>query len=113
MMGASALQNFYRSVHFVRRIGPGQFPSAEAMQAGHRLEAAQEMAVGLRWHDLRKRGSGCQGYGAGSACMPHSSNILPTFFQSSSKPKCLVTRFVIIKMALVVTRITSNISSSL
>ena len=32
MMGASAVQDFYRSAHFVCRIGPGHFPSARAIQ---------------------------------------------------------------------------------
>ena len=32
MMGTSALQDFYRSAHFVCRIGPGHFPSARAIQ---------------------------------------------------------------------------------
>jgi len=44
--------------------------------------------------------------------LAHCSNIWPTFFQSSSNPKCLVTRFVTVKTALVVTRITSITSSS-
>ena len=32
MLGTSALQGFYRSVHFVCRTGPGHFPSAKAIQ---------------------------------------------------------------------------------
>jgi len=32
MMGQTAVQDFYRSVHFVCRIGPGHFPSARAIQ---------------------------------------------------------------------------------
>ena len=32
MMGTSALQGFYRSAHFVCRIGSGHFPSAKAIQ---------------------------------------------------------------------------------
>ena len=32
MMGQTAVQDFYRSVHFVCRIGPGHFPSAKAIQ---------------------------------------------------------------------------------
>jgi hypothetical protein len=31
MMGPSALQDFYRIVYFVCRIGPGHFPSARAI----------------------------------------------------------------------------------
>jgi hypothetical protein len=44
MMGASMLQDFYRSAHFVCRIGPGHFPGAKAIQE---LVAA--------WKQLRKR----------------------------------------------------------
>jgi hypothetical protein len=43
MMGTSMLQDFYRSAHFVCRIGPGHFPSAKAIQE---LVAA--------WKQLRK-----------------------------------------------------------
>ena len=43
MMGASMVQDFYRSAHFVCRIGPGHFPSAKAIQE---LVAA--------WKQLRK-----------------------------------------------------------
>jgi hypothetical protein len=32
MMGVSALQDFYRSAHFVCRIAPGHFPSAKTIQ---------------------------------------------------------------------------------
>jgi len=32
MMGVTAVQDFYRSAHFVCRIGPGHFPSARAIQ---------------------------------------------------------------------------------
>jgi hypothetical protein len=32
MMGMTAVQDFYRSAHFVCRIGPGHFPSARAIQ---------------------------------------------------------------------------------
>jgi hypothetical protein len=44
MMGVSALQGFYRSLHFVCRIGPGHFPSAKAIR---------ELVTG--WQQLRKR----------------------------------------------------------
>jgi hypothetical protein len=43
MMGTSMLQDFYRSAHFVCRIGPGHFPNAKAIQE---LVAA--------WKQLRK-----------------------------------------------------------
>lgn len=49
MMGTSALQGFYRSAHFVCRIGSGHFPNAGDSGAGRRLEAAREMAVAGRW----------------------------------------------------------------
>jgi hypothetical protein len=45
MMGTSALQDFYRSPRFVCRIGPGTPEREGDPGAGHRLEAAQEMAV--------------------------------------------------------------------
>jgi hypothetical protein len=32
MMSTTAVQDFYRSAHFVCRIGPGHFPSARAIQ---------------------------------------------------------------------------------
>lgn len=32
MMGVTAVQDFYRSAHFVCRIGPCHFPSARAIQ---------------------------------------------------------------------------------
>jgi hypothetical protein len=32
MMGQSAVQDFYRSAHFICRIGPAHFPSAKAIQ---------------------------------------------------------------------------------
>jgi hypothetical protein len=32
MMGVTAVQDFYRSAHFVCRIEPGHFPSARAIQ---------------------------------------------------------------------------------
>jgi hypothetical protein len=32
MMGQMAVPDFYRSVHFVCRIGPGHFPSARLIQ---------------------------------------------------------------------------------
>jgi hypothetical protein len=32
MMGQTAVQDFYRSAHFVCRLGPGHFPSARAIQ---------------------------------------------------------------------------------
>ena len=32
MMNVTAVQDFYRSAHFVCRIGPGHFPSARAIQ---------------------------------------------------------------------------------
>jgi hypothetical protein len=32
MMSVTAVQDFYRSAHFVCRIGPGHFPSARAIQ---------------------------------------------------------------------------------
>ena len=43
MMGTSALQDLYRSTHFVGWVGPGHFPSAKAIQE---LVAA--------WKQLRK-----------------------------------------------------------
>jgi hypothetical protein len=42
-MDPSTLQDFYRSAHYVCRIGPGLFPSAKAIQE---LSAA--------WKPLRK-----------------------------------------------------------
>jgi hypothetical protein len=32
MMSVTAVQDFYRSAHFVCRIGPGHFPGARAIQ---------------------------------------------------------------------------------
>jgi hypothetical protein len=32
MMGMTAMQDFYRSAHFVCPIDPGRFPSARAIQ---------------------------------------------------------------------------------
>ena len=32
VMGQTAVQDFYRSAHFVCRIGPGHFPSAKAIE---------------------------------------------------------------------------------
>ncbi len=45
-------------------------------------------------------------------CFPHSTYRSVTLLQSRSKPKYLVTRFVTMKIALVVTRITSMVSPS-
>jgi integrase len=53
MMGASALQDFYRSAHLTCRIGPGHFPSAKAIQelgsqqgmrGTHRRKLPQELS---------------------------------------------------------------------
>jgi hypothetical protein len=51
MMGTSAIQGFYRSAHFVCRIGPGHFPSAKAIQelvaAWKQLGKWRQLGVGV------------------------------------------------------------------
>jgi hypothetical protein len=44
-MGQTAVQDFYRSAHFVFRIGPGHFPSESDSGARSGMETDEEVAL--------------------------------------------------------------------